>query len=607
MKRINNKGFAVSIILYSIATIICLVLILVLSVISGRIRIGNDTVDSIKNGLLSSGFDIGKEYSYIGDYQTFTADATGYYKFELWGASGGDITGDAVDQNNVSRGTLTYNGGNGAYTSGEIYLEKGTVLYIYVGGQGGSNTFGVVGNETGGYNGGSSIKVGQSTMGSPGGGATDIRTLSGEALSFDSLKSRIMVAAGGGGASFRNLGYGEGNGGAGGTLFGNNGEEALTTGSYFRTDFAIGYNIGLGGTQTSGGYVINYALDGSINEINTNLGGFGYSKQLTVAPEQGNIYQVGSGAGYYSGSNSAHGGAGGGSSFISGYRGCNAITETSTEDSILHTNSSLHYSNYKFENGVMISGNSSMPGYVDNNSIVGNDNNGHAKVTFIGKKISEVKATYNTGTKDMVSAIYFNPIDNVLCTEEDYTNNTEKLGKTGCLKWYSIENSDSSKNTVDVILDHNTTEKVKYNSTGVNTLAKEAKTQLTTDINGWNDLIKASARFITAQEVANITDNRIFNPLTFNSSRWFFLDTNKQDAFERTKGTSKYAWLYDYTDGCEALGCNTQMDNYMGYYTSTPVANSTTTIWCINSGGALNIDNVTYLNYGIRPVITITK
>ena len=46
------------------------------------------------------------------------------------------------------------------------------------------------------------------------------------------------------------------------------------------------------------------------------------------------------------------------------------------------------------------------------------------------------------------------------------------------MKWYALENSDSSKSTVDVILDHNTTAKVAWNSEGINTEMKEAQTEL---------------------------------------------------------------------------------------------------------------------------------
>ena len=66
-------------------------------------------------------------YDYTGEYQTFTAPESTWYKIELWGARGGQ---------GRTNWTLKQKGGAGAYTSGEIYLEKGTKLYVYVGGNG---------------------------------------------------------------------------------------------------------------------------------------------------------------------------------------------------------------------------------------------------------------------------------------------------------------------------------------------------------------------------------------------------------------------------------------------------------------------------------------
>ena len=140
------------------------------------------------------------DYEYTGDVQTFTVPEDGTYKIELWGASGGD-----KDQ---------YKGGNGAYTSGLITLSQNSKLYIYVGGAGSETDYG-------GYNGGGNIISGQSYSGASGGGATDIRLEPGSWNNFNSLKSRIMVAAGGGAANNRNRSvdeywYGAGNGGSGG-------------------------------------------------------------------------------------------------------------------------------------------------------------------------------------------------------------------------------------------------------------------------------------------------------------------------------------------------------------------------------------------------------
>ena len=65
------------------------------------------------------------------------------------------------------------------------------------------------------------------------------------------------------------------------------------------------------------------------------------------------------GGGYYGGGSSIDigAGAGGGSSFISGYFGCDAIAENSTKGKIYHTGQSIHYSNITFVNTVIKNGN----------------------------------------------------------------------------------------------------------------------------------------------------------------------------------------------------------------------------------------------------------
>ena len=81
------------------------------------------------------------DFDYTGDEQTFTVLVSGTYKLETWGAQGGNAN--------------SYPGGYGGYSSGEVYLEKGTILYINVGGAG---TEGYTGT-TGGYNGGGNAKA----------------------------------------------------------------------------------------------------------------------------------------------------------------------------------------------------------------------------------------------------------------------------------------------------------------------------------------------------------------------------------------------------------------------------------------------------------------
>jgi len=291
------------------------------------------------------------EYAYTGDVQELNIANKGVYRAELWGASGGDFS--------------PYTGGKGAYTSGNIDLTAGTNLYIYIGGKG------VDKGATGGYNGGGTLAAGQEAYGSSGGGATDIRLNNAGVSQFESLKSRIMVAAGGGGANLRSGDYGEGNGGAGGTLTGLNGISTNNTNGY-------GYGIGTGGTQTAGG-VVNWT-PGTQTSISIAAGAFGQGGGIQI----NNISaQSGGGSGYYGGSASAHGGAGGGSSYISGYPGVNSIAQMSTATNIIHSGLERHYSNRIFYNGIMKSGEEVMPTFDGTSTMTGNTGNGYAKITSL--------------------------------------------------------------------------------------------------------------------------------------------------------------------------------------------------------------------------------
>ena len=228
-------------------------------------------------------------------------------------------------------------------------------------------------------------------------------------------------------------------------------------------------------------------------------------------------------------------------------------------------------------------------------------NNG--KATKVGTGTSTtLYTTYKTGTTSEVSVIYFNPETNTKCDEKDAVSTTGT--KTGCMKWYAIENSDSTKSTVDVILDHNTTAAVTYNSDKINTSMKEIAEALERDTSTWESTL--NARLITAGEIANITGNTKFKEDTTTSSGWFYLDNNSQTQTATTQGASKYSWLFDYTKGCTSYGCNIEDSSNYGYWTSTPTAGSSTFVWRVHGDGNLHISNA-YSSYGLRPVITISK
>lgn len=269
-------------------------------------------------------------YNYTGDSQAFVAPATADYKFELWGASGGDVP----------------IGGKGAYTSGTLHLTSGTTLYIYVG------QSGVFGSEASSFDGGGGIGLPYSTYLSAysGGGATDIRLTGGAWNLADGLKSRIMVAGGGGGGAWGTYvgGYAGGLTGGGGQLY--------SAGS------------AAGGSQTTGG-------------------GFGFGQKAANVPgffTMGAEGRGGGGGGYYGGyaqqvtGNSTNAAGGGGSSFISGYVGCNAIDATGNA-----TGQANHYSGYIFTDMKMVGGNSTMPNSAKAGTEIGHQGNGYVLINWI--------------------------------------------------------------------------------------------------------------------------------------------------------------------------------------------------------------------------------
>jgi hypothetical protein len=266
-------------------------------------------------------------FTYTGASQTFTVQYTGTYRIQCWGAQGRC---------------------QGAYTSGNIYLNKGTNLYVYVGSAGVQSSTSLssptVFNGGGGYTSGC-LDYNNST----GGGATDIRLVNGNWDDFSSLKSRIIVAAGGGGniGPMTKPGYG-------GTL-----TSADADGAYPQSTFPSEYGTVSGVTQTSG-YSFGIGQTGNSGTNSSRSGG---------------------GGGYYGGY-AYHCAASGGSSFISGYPGCNAISASSTSTNIIPTGSPNHYSGYIFINSSMIAGDSSMPS-PSGSTEVGHLGAGYARITFI--------------------------------------------------------------------------------------------------------------------------------------------------------------------------------------------------------------------------------
>jgi len=244
---------------------------------------------------------IKNDYTYVASPQEFDVKCDGYYTVELWGAR--------------------HANGMGGYTKGTIKLSEKDTLYVYTG------QYLTTSNATS-FNGGTGCNGGY-----PGGGATDIRLLNKSWDNLESLKSRIMVAAGAGAG---NVQYSHG----GGLV----GIKAATA---------------TAGTQTSPGV----AQNGAYLPASFGIGGGG----------------CGGGGGYYGagGAYCASGGAGG-SSFISGFAGVNAITNDLT---VTHTNNTLHYSGKYFIDTTMT------PGI--------NNGQGKAKIMYVGLEYPKINTNFD--------------------------------------------------------------------------------------------------------------------------------------------------------------------------------------------------------------------
>ena len=215
------------------------------------------------------------------------------------------------------------------------------------------------------------------------------------------------------------------------------------------------------------------------------------------------------------------------------------------------------------------------------------------------EEVTKTYPVYSNGT-----AAYYNPETNSKCNQSEAVSTTGT--KTGCMKWYTFNDEGENASTVNMILDHNTTAKVVYNSTNVNTEPKEVITALTSDTSTWNNNL--NVRLITADEVAKITGNMNFNCLTSVSDDWFYLDSNSHTQVATSQNKSKYAWLFDYTNNCISYGCNIEDSSNYGYWTGTSVFNSDSRVWYIVRNGYMNyLDAKHDDNRGIRPVITISK
>jgi len=197
-------------------------------------------------------------------------------------------------------------------------------------------------------------------------------------------------------------------------------------------------------------------------------------------------------------------------------------------------------------------------------------------------------------------ALLYDPVNNVKCeTSIGSTTGTND----GCMKWYAFLDSEDSS-TVNLILDHNTTDNVAFNANGGET-PDTVNAKLQDDITNWNAAVKSTARLITAAEVNQIAPTNP-NWSQTDTNTGYYLHNGTTTSYQGEAGSNTYAWLFDNTDGCETYGCNTNDSGTTGYWTSSIVSSGNA--WRVNYDGRLVYIKVLIDDpFGIRPVITVSK
>ena len=264
-------------------------------------------------------------------------------------------------------------------------------------------------------------------------------------------------------------------------------------------------------------------------------------------------------------------------------------------------------------------------------------------------KVNEKSTEYTYGEKVYYNGevVYFNVDTGKICT--DYIETQSNTGvKNGCMKFYAFNDDGGDK--VNLILDHNTTAVVTWGTYSYEeksdgtvvftTTPGEVFTQLKTDTASWIgtetpsnytmnqrrqvvdnlysdiyytiDYSDYKARIITANEIAQITGNTVWDETT--ETNMYYFDsktTTKSDTckYGNTSGC-KYGWLYDRTNtNCMDYGCLNNSDvSTAGYWTASSAADGSGGAWFVVFIGTVQYDYVDFSDtFGIRPVIEVLK
>ena len=319
---------------------------------------GGESNEIVSNPVTASGSSL--EFDYKREAEKITLPC-GRYKLEVWGAKGGDSTGNGFyNGDSCYRGSSTAQGGLGGYSRGILNLGKSESVYVFVGGQGGAPSSADGSSSKGGFPDGGGAKTGHcgsfTTVPGTGGGSTSIRI--GSATDY----ARVIVAGGGGGASGNSC-YVEPGGFGGGPTGGN-------------CHFCMSFQDQGAGTQTGSTRGLGHCADRHGDPGRFGAGATGkYCKGCDSGGGGGGGWFGGGSGGY--GKNDCCSSGGGGSGWVFTASSLKNFQSGDSSNASKFVLSSAYY----LSDVACLGGNEEFPRPDGNGNERGHSGNGYAKIT----------------------------------------------------------------------------------------------------------------------------------------------------------------------------------------------------------------------------------
>ena len=195
--------------------------------------------------------------------------------------------------------------------------------------------------------------------------------------------------------------------------------------------------------------------------------------------------------------------------------------------------------------------------------------------------ICKKSVQYNPG-----DIIYYNVTTGSMCNKNEASIST---GNSGCMRFYVVTLNDTAINDkIEVILDHNTTNKTSYYEsnqtyTNIDTRFNYIEQILDSETSNW---IIDDRRILTTQDVINITN------ISSLESQY----------------SEEYSWLSINTEQCTQSICNISVGYWLDLERDSEIAPM---IYVLKYNNLMEQSDGTWINdsfpVGIRPVITINK